>query len=144
MQRHWIAAPWVVMLVVSQAACTPDNTTKTTGEKMDSAIAQTQQAASDVKADIKQEASEIRQSTENAASASATALSDTAITTRVKTRLATDKELESMDIQVQTLNGRVVLRGTAPNASAQNRAKELATSVEGARGVDNLLTLQKP
>lgn len=144
MNRHWIATPWVVLLVVSQAACTPDNTTKTTGEKMDSAIEQTQQAASDVKADIKQEASEIRQSTEDAASASATALSDTAITTRVKTRLATDKELESMDIQVQTQEGRVALRGTAPNASAQLRAKELASSVEGALAVDNMLTIKQP
>jgi osmotically-inducible protein OsmY len=82
--------------------------------------------------------------TQEAASSSATALSDTAITTRVKTRLATDKELESMDIQVQTQDGRVVLRGTAPNASAQLRAKELASSVEGAQAVDNLLTIKQP
>lgn len=126
MNRHWIATPWVVLLVVSQAACTPDTTpdlTKTTtGEKVDAAIEQTQEAAS----------------------SSAMALSDTAITTRVKTRLATDKELESMDIQVQTQEGRVILRGTAPSASAQLRAKELASSVEGAHAVDNLLTIKQP
>ncbi len=146
MHRYWIAAPWVLTLALTQAACSPDPAPKpkTAGEQVDSAIEQTQQTAAEVKADIKQEAREIQQSTEEASSASSTAMSDTAVTARVKARLATDKELESMDIQVDTDHGRVVLRGTAPNASAQSRAKELASSVEGARNVDNLLTVKQP
>lgn len=117
------------------SACAPDPNPPTAGQKLDSAIESTQQAASEAKADI-------QHSAEQAAQSSATALSDTAITTGVKARLATDKDLESMDIQVETHDGTVTLRGTAPNSSAQRRAKDLAASVEGARGVDNQLSIR--
>ncbi|HEX5372605.1 MAG TPA: BON domain-containing protein [Aquabacterium sp.] len=138
--RSTLALAAIVLSGLS--ACSPDPNPPTAGQKLDAAIESTQQAASDAKADIKQEARDIQHSAEQAAQSGATALSDTAITTGVKTRLATDKDLESMDIQVETHDGTVTLRGTAPNASAQRRAKDLAASVEGARAVDNQLSIR--
>jgi hyperosmotically inducible periplasmic protein len=135
-----LALTALVLLSALLSACDPSP--KTTGEKVDSAIDKTQQVATDAKDDIKQEAKEIKESTEDAAKSGATALSDTAITTGVKARLATDKDLKTMDIQVETHEGLVTLRGTAPSMSAQSRAKELAASVDGAHAVDNQLSVK--
>jgi osmotically-inducible protein OsmY len=130
----------LVLLTALLSACDPSP--QTTGEKVDSAIDKTKQVATEAKDDIKQEANEIKESTEDAAKSGATALSDTAITTGVKARLATDQDLKAMDIQVETHEGLVTLRGTAPSLSAQSRAKELAASVDGAHAVDNQLSIK--
>ena len=67
---------------------------------------------------------------------------DMAITAEVKTRLARDSQLSALAINVDTNEGRVVLRGTAPDTAARTQATELARSVDGVQGVDNVLTVQ--
>jgi hyperosmotically inducible periplasmic protein len=129
-----------VLLVSLISACKPSP--QTTGEKVDEAILKTQQAASDVKSDIKQEAKEIKESTQDAAKSGASAISDTAVTTGIKARLATDKDLKATDIEVETHEGLVTLKGTAPNLAALGRAKDLAASVDGAHAVDNQLSVK--
>ena len=87
-------------------------------------------------------ATNISQGASNAADAVGSKAKDMAITAEVKTRLAGDTQLSALAINVDTNDGRVVLRGTAPDTAARTQATELARSVDGVLGVDNVLTVQ--
>lgn len=63
-------------------------------------------------------------------------MSDTWITTKVKTELATTAGVNSMDISVTTVNGVVTLTGTLESDAEVKRAVDAARSVEGVRSVD--------
>jgi len=69
-------------------------------------------------------------------------VSDAVITTTVKAEIAKDSSLSAMRINVDTDSGRVVLRGTAPNAQARDHATALASSVKGVVSVDNQLAIE--
>ncbi|NRF71589.1 BON domain-containing protein [Aquincola sp. S2] len=69
------------------------------------------------------------------------AINDAAITASVNARLARDNELSAMRIDVDTVGGKVALKGTAPNDSARERATQLAQAVDGVRSVDNQLAI---
>jgi len=61
---------------------------------------------------------------------------DSWITTKVKSELATTKDIKSMDISVKTLNGTVELSGTQPNEMAVKKAISVAQGVKGVVRVD--------
>lgn len=67
------------------------------------------------------------------------AVSDSAITTKVKARMMGKDSLKKSDINVTTTNGVVTLEGTASSANAKTAAATLAKSVEGVKSVDNNL-----
>lgn len=70
-------------------------------------------------------------------------IDDTAITTSVKTHLATDGPLKTMtQISVKTIENIVYLTGVAPTMQAKNRAEEIARHVEGVQRVVNNLTVE--
>ena len=66
---------------------------------------------------------------------------DAAITAAIHAELAIAGKLGEINIDVDTIDGRVVLRGTAPDARAREEATRLAVSVEGVRSVDNRLAV---
>ncbi|WP_018293958.1 BON domain-containing protein [Mariprofundus ferrooxydans] len=66
-------------------------------------------------------------------------LSDSWITTRVKTRLLNDKVVSGLKIHVETVNGKVYLQGEVKQASERVRAKEIAHSVAGVTAVVDLM-----
>lgn len=68
-------------------------------------------------------------------------IDDAKIVTVVKTDLVKDKELSAMKINVDSTQGKVVLRGTAPSATAKERAETIAKGVNGVASVDNKLTV---
>ena len=118
-------------LAVSLAACNRQESDQTAGQKVDSVLETTRDKAEDA-----------RQATADAMKATGRAISDSAITASVKTSLAADEELKMLDIQVETTSGRTVLRGSAPNAQARDRATQIARSVEGVTSVDNELEVR--
>jgi osmotically-inducible protein OsmY len=59
-----------------------------------------------------------------------TAVADTTITAGVKAKLATDSDLKTLDVSVETTSGRATLRGKAPNSAARARATQLAASAQ--------------
>ena len=69
-------------------------------------------------------------------------IDDAVITTSVKAELAKDTSLSALAINVDTVNGRVALKGTAPTSAAKNQATTLAQNVKGVLGVDNQLTVK--
>ena len=65
----------------------------------------------------------------------ACAKTDPGITTAVKSKLAADDTVKATDINVDTTNGVVTLKGEVPSAAAKTRALELAKATDGVRDV---------
>lgn len=135
--RSLLIAPLTAALL-ALVAC--DNKTPTTeqtaGQKLDSAIATTEQKTDQLRAEAKVNAAEAKNDT-------SAALTDAAITTRVNAQLAADPQLSAIKIDVDTNNGRVRLSGTAPNDEARDRATTMASAVSGVVTVDNQLKIDK-
>ena len=70
------------------------------------------------------------------------AVTDTALTAKVKAKLMGDDRLKNSRISVTTTNGVVTLEGSATSSSAKSAAEAATKSVEGGRSVDN--NLQTP
>jgi osmotically-inducible protein OsmY len=80
---------------------------------------------------------------DNAADAVTNKVQDAAITASVNAEFAKDPRLSASRIDVDTVDGRVALRGSAPDAAARDRATTLAKAVSGVKSVDNLLEIPK-
>lgn len=68
-------------------------------------------------------------------------LDDAAITVAVNAGLATDSELSALKINVDTKDGKVWLKGTAPSTTAKARASDIARGAKGVTSVENQLTV---
>ena len=66
---------------------------------------------------------------------------DQRIATDVQTSLATNPDFGAIKVDVHAEDGKVTLRGRAPDPAARDRAGEIARSVSGVKSVDNQLTL---
>lgn len=73
----------------------------------------------------------------NAYTGTATALTDTKITTKVKAAFATGKGIDSNDIHVKTTAGVVTLGGQVKNSAMAARLVAIAKNTEGVRAVTN-------
>lgn len=63
---------------------------------------------------------------------------DATITTKVKAKLASDVDAETLtDINVDTMNGVVTLQGQVANEATKRQAEEVAKAVEGVLRVTN-------
>lgn len=124
-------------------ACQRNDAERTAGERLDTAVAKSEQKADDIKADVKQQAGEAKQDINKATDAAGARLKDMSITTAVNAELAKDTELSALKINVDTSQGRVLLRGSAPSEASRERATALASRVDGVLGVDNQLTVSR-
>jgi hyperosmotically inducible periplasmic protein len=68
--------------------------------------------------------------------AAAQAVSDTWITTKVKSVLLADNDAKGLDVSVDTKEGVVTLEGELTSQAAVDHVKALAMDVEGVKGVD--------
>jgi len=67
---------------------------------------------------------------------------DTAITTAVKARYIENKDVDTLSIKVETLNGTVMLSGFAKNATEKSTAEALARRVDGVKAVKNEIAIR--
>jgi len=70
-------------------------------------------------------------------------MDDTAITTKVKSAFATDKDVSAMAVHVQTTNGRVHLTGQVKSYDEKRKAEDVARKVSGVQSVDNDLQVAR-
>ena len=68
------------------------------------------------------------------------AISDSAITAKVRSKLMDDSQVKSSHVKVVTTNGVVTLTGSAMSSGSKSAAVELAMSVNGVKNVDDELT----
>jgi hyperosmotically inducible periplasmic protein len=137
-------------LALTLAACGQSNDEATLGQKLDSAISQTEQKADEManraegamdEAQVKAEqaAADARTATSDAADTMGAKIDDAAITVAANAALAGDPDLSAFKINVDTVQGKVTLTGTAPSEAARARAAELIAAVNGVVGIDNQL-----
>lgn len=62
---------------------------------------------------------------------------DAVITAQIEALIEKDAELAALDIDVATLDGKVILSGTAPSEALRARAAELAVTIDGVVGILN-------
>jgi hyperosmotically inducible protein len=67
---------------------------------------------------------------------------DTGITTSVKSKLAADDTVKAYEINVDTKNGIVTLKGDVDTEAAKARAIEIASATDGVRDVVDGLTIK--
>lgn len=124
------------------SACDRPADNRTAGERVDGVVAQAERRG-ETAADKAREASrDAGQAIERAGNAVANKAGDMAITTAINAKLVADERLSALGINVDTVGGHVVLRGTAPDATARARATELARGIDGVVDVVNELSVQ--
>jgi len=141
----------VSALALGLAACGKTEE-PTVGQRLDSAVEKTEQAAADArgKAESAMQSAETKME-QGAANAEATAkdaantakgaIDDATITAQVNAGLAKDPDLSALKINVDTVNGKVTLNGPAPSTVARDRAETIAKSVTGVTSVNNQLVV---
>ena len=91
---------------------------------------------------MKQGAQEMGQGVKQGASETGQFLSDSAITTKVKSKLAANQGLSSFGIHVETNNGVVTLTGSVDKDSERSLATQVARDTDGVKGVNNNITVK--
>ncbi len=74
----------------------------------------------------------------------ATTVRDASISSKVKSKLLWNDHTDGLDINVNTMFGRVTLKGTADSAASRDLAGRIAANTEGVVAVDNLLVIGAP
>jgi hyperosmotically inducible periplasmic protein len=123
------------------AACNRTDDGRTVGQKVDGAVAKVEQKTEEAKADARVAGEKAKENTAGAMDTVAIKAKDAVITTSVNAELAKDSQLSALRINVDTVDGRVALKGTAPDTASRDRATSLARSVDGVKAVDNQLTV---
>lgn len=149
---HRIASILAVSALALGLAACGKTEEPTVGQRLDSAVEKTEQAAADarVKAESAMQSAETKME-QGAANAEATAkdaantakgaIDDATITAQVNAGLAKDPDLSALTINVDTVNGKVTLNGPAPSTVARDRAETIAKSVTGVTSVNNQLVV---
>lgn len=151
--RGVLAASCCVLLLAALGACSKTGESKTAGERVDSAVAKTEQAATDAKNKVesslasagdamKRDAQKAEDSSKKMASSISSKVDDLTITASVSAALAKDPDLSAIKINVDTKDGNVTLNGPSPSAAAKDKATVLAKSVKGVTAVDNKLVVK--
>src|ERR1700730_18152032 len=78
----------------------------------------------------------------NAADKTATVTEDAAITAKVRAAILAEPGLKTLQINVDTNGATVTLSGSVDNADLRERAKQIASSTSGVKGVVDQLTVK--
>lgn len=70
-------------------------------------------------------------------------ISDTAITTKIKAKITGDPDLNPFNINVDTKDGVVTLRGVVTSEENKREVEEIARNTDGVERVQNMLDVQK-
>ena len=149
---HRIASILAVSALALGLAACGKTEEPTVGQRLDSAVEKTEQAAADarVKAEsamqsaetkMEQGAANAEAKAKDAANTAKGAIDDATITAQVNAGLAKDPDLSALKINVDTVNGKVTLNGPAPTTLARDRAETIAKSVTGVTSVNNQLVV---
>lgn len=72
---------------------------------------------------------------------SSQAASDSAVTAKVKSKLATNSETSAIKIGVETNAGVVTLSGTVPTDAEKNKAEQIAKNTNGVKSITNKIVV---
>ena len=160
--RAWAATALVIAMALS--GCNKPDDNQTTGQKLDTVISKTEQAAAEAQRKGEESSAEIKAKTEAtfamagaalknatenaeasakvAASKAVNKIDDMAITTAISAELMKDTEIKLFRINVDTKDGAVVLNGTVQTDAVRQRAAAIAKTFNGVQSVDNQLAVK--
>jgi hyperosmotically inducible protein len=93
-------------------------------------------------ANMDRAADKVEAKVSNAADKTATVAEDAAITAKVKAAILAEPGLKSLQINVDTNGATVTLSGNVDNADLRERAKQIASSTSGVKGVVDQLAIK--
>mgnify|MGYP003621340325 FL=1 len=137
---RWTVFAAAAALAAGLSACNKAEE-PTAGQRLDSAINKTEQAAQDAKQKMESAAQEAGQASRNATADAAALMDDAGITAKVNAGLAQDPDLSAIKIDVDTRAGGVTLNGPVKSEQARDRASQIAQAVPGVTSVVNNLTI---
>lgn len=148
-----LVLPCALVLLTALTACGKKNDDQTAGQKLDTAVAKTEQAATDAMAKaqtsmsnaenaLKDATAKAQAAGKSTADKAAGTMDDVSITSAVSAELARDPDLSALKINVDTKNGKVTLNGPASSMPAKEKATMLAKAVKGVMSVDNKLVVK--
>lgn len=154
----------VLLMGLALTACNKADESQTTGQKIDSTVAKTEKAVTELKREGEKSGADLKAKTEESLAKAVDALKnatekseatakiitaktinkidDMAISTAVSAELLKDPEIKFLKINVDTKNGAVVLNGTVPTGAAKARAESIAKTFDGVQSVDNRLVIK--
>lgn len=123
------------------AACNRVDEQRMAERPVDTAVTTTEQKAKEAGASIKEAGRDTMAAVRSGAETVGDKAKDAAITTAVNAQLAADSTLSALRIDVDTVDSKVVLRGSAPDAKSKDHASTLASRIDGVVAVDNQLVV---
>lgn len=98
-------------------------------------------AGTEIKREAKEAGAHAKESLKEVGETAGQVAGDAAITARVIGALHAEKDVRSRNIDVETFQGKVVLKGTVPDRAQAQLASQIAQSVAGVKSVENRLTV---
>lgn len=129
-------------VVFSLAACQQEGPAEKVGQKLDRTIENAEKKIEHITEQTGKEISEARKSLADKAEASGQYISDSVITSNVKTAIISDPLLKASDIKVTTVNGTVQLSGMVESQQVINRAAEVTSKQKDVKLLQNNLTVK--
>ena len=126
---------------MEKAGAKADKTMDKAGEKTKSAAEKTKDATVKGAEKTKDAAVKVGEKTKDVAATTGEVITDAWITTKLKADFVNEDTLKGSDINVDTNNHVVTLKGTVVSAAGKARAAEIAKTTKGVNRVINTLTI---
>jgi len=120
-----------LVVITGVAACDKPPSAEKVGERID-------QAAEKAGDKFDNATEKLNETTEK----TSTEIEDSLTTTKVKAAILAEPGLKSLQINVDTVEGKVTLTGTADSQESSDKAKELTASISGVKEVENQLIVK--
>jgi hyperosmotically inducible periplasmic protein len=120
---------------------TAEKAAATTGKTMEKAGEKTKDAAVKTGEKTKEGAAKVGEKTKEAAATTGEVIDDAWITTKIKTDFVNEDALKGSDINVDTNNHVVTLKGTVASLAGKSRAEQIAKTTKGVHRVIDQLTI---
>ncbi len=100
-----------------------------------------QEAGQEVSASAQKAGKDMAAAAERAGDSAQKKIADATVTASIKAQLIVDKEVKAVSIDIDTLGGRVTLKGTAKTAAQRDKAERIARETDGVASVDNRIVV---
>lgn len=127
-------AMWIgisVIFAVGITACEKPGPAETTGKSIDEATEKAGQSLDNAAKKINEQGEKVGE-----------VISDAAMTAKVKAAILAEPTLSSLQISVNTTNEEVTLSGAVDSQQNIDKAKEIASAVDGVKRVENQLLVK--
>lgn len=139
---HRVIVATSLGVILGLVACQQEGPAEKVGQKLDRTIENAEKKIEHITEQTGKEISEARKSIADKAEASGQYISDSVITSNVKTALVSDPVLKASDIKVTTVNGTVQLSGMVESQQVIDRAAEVASKQKDVKLLQNNLTVK--